>query len=343
MLGRTSQYNLKVKLPSLKKDFVANEKQANFFKKPKANQEDQTLKMKEFKHLPQVDRSQIEKVKVENAKPVVEKDVKDSAKSEIREEKMIERKEETKPQMEKQKSGDFKGTNTLTYSETNKHDCTNGDSGNGKQSENNTLFKFTEKPSKCNDEEIAEEENLDDEISHVVTETKNDYYQEALTKSQNFEWPPERPAGSNITRSNFLDSRISAKKESKVSDLKPQDESEILDEEDIAELYRKKAELVPEFRAVWFQFNTDAIYCSISSLAIIKKGKEYGLPFGIAKIVLKSQRSLDQFLNTCHISAEGKLDYDYIVLEDIKNSESGDDVDFENDMVTVKGEKIEIE
>src|SRR5690606_7783664 len=134
-----------------------------------------------------------------------------------------------------------------------------------------------------------------------------------------------------------------AKMDSKGKEEKDQDESEILDEKDLVDLYRKRENLIPEFKCVWFQFHTDALYCNVSSLAILKDGMEYGIPFGIAKIVLRSHDSLIQFLNNCQLNDDGSIKYNYMVIEDLKNRQIEPDQDFENDVISIKGKKLSIE
>lgn len=344
-LGRNSQYSLKMRLPPLKKDFVPKPREANFFKKTTPTLDDHKVKVKEYKPLPQVDRIPVENIKPKQNTSQKSQNYEVHSGPQVVYKVPVETKNQVKPEVEKQKSTELKGTNTLTYSETVKPD-TNGDSGNCKPSEvDDTVFKFTDKHSHRHEHGIAEviHDGDDDEISHVVTESKKEYYQEALTKSQNFEWPPEKQTFENVTKSNFLDSKVSAKIDSNQKDEKDQDESEIIDEKDLSDLYAKRSKLVPEFRCVWFQFHTDAIYCNISSLAVIKEGIVYGIPFGIAKIVLKTRSTLKQFLNSCQFVSGGSIKYSYAMIEDLKSSKSEHDHEFDIDTIDIRGHALHIE
>lgn len=303
-----------MKLPPMKQNFVS--RKPNFFKKitPAYEEKPVVPKMRQPVQLPKLEAKPVIKLKAEPVEVVAEVQV-------------------DRPPLEKQKSAEFKGTNTLTYSETVRQG-TSGDSANGNgNTEFNTVFKFTDKPRN----EGEAEEHIEEEISELVNESKNDYYQEALTKSQHFDWPVEKPAQDNVTKSNFIDSKMSNKVATPVDEEKDHDTSEVIGQNEITELYERKAKLIPEFKAVWFQFHTDAVYCNVTGLGIVVNKKEYGVPFALAKIVLMSNENLISFLKHCDFHDAGTVDFDYLHIEELKNKPVNAEQDFEDDLVEVNG------
>lgn len=250
------------------------------------------------------------------------------------------------PKVDHKKSLDKIGTNTLTYSETNKP-VTRESSGNGKNtSELNTVFKLTEKPSKGK-ELIGDEEHNDNDISQL-DHVDNKQQSDPLTKSQHIGGSPNKsaePIHENFTKSNFLDSKVTNTLDKHQSDeIQAQDTSEVLGEAELKEkTTSKEVEETPELKHVWFHFHTDGIYCSVSSLAIRKDEVEYGVPFGIAKQVLQSDAILKDFLNHCQFKPDGCLEFDQAYLETLQSLDGeneGQEID--QDLFKVQGVKLEL-
>lgn len=241
--------------------------------------------------------------------------------------------------IERQRLSDNKGTNTLTYSDTN-HDGLNKHS-----SDYQTVFKFTDRNSKGDEEEgvndldLNQNQGSNSKVRHSVPVQ--------VTKSQHLNGRgslEEQKGKDGISKSNFLDSKVSNKDNVPEITDEPQDVSENIGEKELKELYERKQKLIPEYKCSWFQFHTEAIYCNVSSLCFVRSGIGYDVPFAVAKIILKSKSSLLEFLSHCDfVTNIGTLIFDYLNLEEIKTSTSFEDQDFETDFVEVKGDKIYIE
>lgn len=248
------------------------------------------------------------------------------------------------PKVDHKQSIDKIGTNTLTYSETNKPP-THDSSGNGKNtSELNTVFKLTEKPSKGKDL-VGEDEHNENDISQL-DHIGNNQPSDPLTKSQHIEGSPNKsaePVQENFTKSNFLDSKVTNTLDKHQSDeVHKQDTSEVLGESEVKEGQKSQAEETPEFKHVWFQFHTDGIYCNVSSLSIRKDEIEYGVPFGVAKQILRSDSILKNFLNHCTFKPDGQLEFDLAHLETLKNMDIENEIvqEIDQDLFKVNGQKL---
>lgn len=293
LLGRKSQYALRMKLPPMKSDFISRK---NFFKKR-----------------PSMDIREVTDRKPQGA--------------------------------DKLKPTDKRGTNTLTY--TYSETVVEGNSKEQKPpSEYNTVFKFTDRHSKG-----GEEEDLVHDQDELVLDgglKSRHSVPTQLTKSQNlakgrasFEEPKQMD---NISKSNFLDSKVSQKDQKHVLIEEPHDLSEHLGEKELKEIFERKQKLIPEYMGVCLQFYTEAIYCTVTSLCLIRDGVEYDIPFAIAKIVLRSKGSLAEFINHCHFNRSSQvLDMDFLNLEELKNMPVIEEQDFETDFLDVKGTKITIQ
>lgn len=242
--------------------------------------------------------------------------------------------------IERQRLSDNRGTNTLTYSDT----VPEGHNKPG--SDYNTVFKFTERPSKGDEEEIINDQ--DETLKQGSNSKARHSVPVQVSKSQHLgggrSSVEEKKHGDAITKSNFLDSKVSNKEHNPDSPDEANDVSQNVGEPELRELYERKQKLIPEYKGVWFQFHTEAIYCNVTSLCFVRSGIQYDVPFAIAKIVLKSKATLADFLNHCDLTTNiGTLDIDFLNLEEIKNSNVVEDQDFETDYLDVKGDRINIE
>ena len=229
-----------------------------------------------------------------------------------------------------------RGTNTLTYSDTLPEGASK-DQHQKLDSEYQTVFKLTDKHSKADDEVMPDDDNesqaANTKVRHSVPSqiTKSHYFEGRASLDDNKE-------GDQVTKSNFLDSKVSSKDRAK-----DQDESLVINQSELKAFYDKQRRLVPEYLGVWFQFHTEAIYCNITSLYLVREDIEYDVPFAIAKIALRSNESLVEFLNHCDYLDKCVLHIDYKNLESIKNREVINEQDFELDYLDVKGTRIKIE
>ena len=96
--------------------------------------------------------------------------------------------------------------------------------------------------------------------------------------------------------------------------------SEFIDQIQIEEGYSQKIARIPELRCNWFQFYTDVVYCSVSSLVLIINNIEYNVPFGLAKSLLASRRNLELFLLGTTFTNQGEVQVDASFLEQIKGT-----------------------
>lgn len=230
-----------------------------------------------------------------------------------------------------------KGTNTLTYSETVQ------EYQQKPSTDKNTVFKFTDQGSKVDDEEIL----ADKDASLPQTNPSKGRLSVPghITKSQHLAATEDAAKPSdNFSKSNFLDSKVKTKSDKQEPSNESQEVSQNAGEKEFREIFERKQKLIPEYNGVWFQFHTEAIYCNVTSLSLVRFGIVYDVPFAVAKIVLKSKASLVNFLHHCDLVTNiGTLIMDHTKLEEIKNSAVEDDQDFELDYVEVKGDRIWIE
>ena len=201
---------------------------------------------------------------------------------------------------EKRKS-DFRGTNTLAYSET------------VKQSDANTLFKFTERHTvqkRCDDDlEVSQIAEADEQNANSVARS-----QHHVIGSQR---SPEYKIHSNVAKSDFMNGKFSARQEENQKEV-VEDKSVELDDVQAKELYTKRRANIPEFNNCWFEFFNDEIYCNISSLVIHLDGHGYNCSFGVAKVILASISNMTGFLQHSRFG-QGKFEFDQAYFESISD------------------------
>lgn len=241
--------------------------------------------------------------------------------------------------IERQRLSDNRGTNTLTYSDT----AQDGPKGSDQQ----TVFKFTDRYSKGDEDDHAGE--LPEVVNGLGSNSKVRHsVPNQLTKSQQLNGrgslDDQKADGNSVTKSNFLDSKVAQTQQHHEGTDDAQDLSENVGERELREIFERKQKLIPEYRCSWFQFFTEAIYCNVSSLSFVKSGIAYDVPFSIAKIVLRTDSKLRNFLGHCDLDTNiGTLLFDFQNLEEIRVAEDKDQQVFETDFIEVKGERVYIE
>ena len=177
-------------------------------------------------------------------------------------------------------SQDARATHTLSYSETV------GVSGvNGRHtdvSNVNTVFGLTTRMNGNGD-------------------NKSDL--NGMQESAKFGGACDSPGKSQISKSNngFADEM------NKSNGAKSINKSEFLEKNDLNSTFYQKAQQVPELHANWFQFYTDFVYCSATSLVMKMNKQEFKIPFGIAKLVLASKENMDGFVKATTFNPDGEF------------------------------------
>lgn len=200
--------------------------------------------------------------------------------------------------------GDGRKTNTLSYSETiGPHTI----SAYGKKtdiSDANTVFGITLKGNHTGIQDCAE---LQESAHFGGSRYKSN--EMAESSPDNFKFEQGRSGDINHMG------------ESLHSTVK----SEFIDQNQIDEAYTQKLHRIAELRCNWFQFYTDHIYCSVSSLILVINNIEYNVPFGLAKSLLASRENLETFLKGTTFSSQGEVHVDASFVESIKGSRLDND------------------
>lgn len=209
------------------------------------------------------------------------------------------------PHVEKmQRKSDYRGTNTLTYSETAQQPS----SQNGPKSDANTLFKFTDKRNAN-----GEEEMIDEDISQL---------QEAgVAKSQEV-GPSLSKTAPN--KSDIVSVPKHSPDANRTVEMFIQDEdvrSENLNDSKADDLLRDWKSGIPEYHKTHFAICTDSHFVHVSSLGFVTEGKTYFIPFAAAKIALRDRTHLQTFLQDIILLDEGKIEYKPSLLEKLKEND----------------------
>ena len=83
--------------------------------------------------------------------------------------------------------------------------------------------------------------------------------------------------------------------------------SDFFDGKEEGDSYLSKIKNNPDMKFGWLQFYTDLVYCCASSLLLTFDDLDYTVPFAVAKIVLASMPTLEQFVQSTVFHQDGSM------------------------------------
>jgi hypothetical protein len=205
-----------------------------------------------------------------------------------------------------QRKSEYRGTNTLTYSETLQQPSSHG---NGAKSDANTLFKFTDKRNANGEEEMIDEDMSQlQENGMARSQEVGPALSKTLPNKSDIVSGPKHGQEVNKTVEMFIKDEDEAK-------------SEHLNDSKADDLLRDWKSGIPEYHKTHFAICTDSHFVHVSSLGFMTSGETYYIPFAAAKIALKDRNQLQVFLQDITLSSQGKIDYKPNLLEKLKHNE----------------------